>query len=376
MFAKKLISLDIGSQNIKIVVGKCQKNKVYIDKTVMVDTPLHAVEDGNIVDKIRLREEIKNALGINNINVKDAICTTNSNLIINREIVIPEAEEDELLTMIKFEIQQYLPIVMDNYIVQYNVIENIEGEEEQVPNKVRALAVVYPKHVAEEYLSLLEDANLKAHSLDVNFNSINKLLKDDVDINGEQYIVNETNANINISEYTIEPINKSSICETVAFIDMGAESISINIYCEGQMCFSKIIPSGGSDIDKIAAREYEVTLEQAEKRKKEFCDLMKENDQHSMEEFNALIKETLNKWIEEIVRIFKYYKNKNVGNKIDKIYIYGGSSRLKGLEAYMTEFLNIKVERIISMGNIVCGKNADKNELDYYLNAIGAIIRL
>ncbi|MBI6873863.1 pilus assembly protein PilM [Clostridium aciditolerans] len=162
----------------------------------------------------------------------------------------------------------------------------------------------------------------------------------------------------------------------MAFIDMGAENLSVNIYSNGQMNFSRMTTSGGNIIDKNIAREYDTTLEDAEKMKKQYCDLLEENNFKKMEQLNGIIKEDVNNWIEEINRILQFYKNKQVGNKVDKIFIHGGSSRLKGIEAYMSRALNVPVVRVKSMSNIILGKDVDKEQLDLYLNAIGAIIRL
>lgn len=377
MFQRNIFSLDIGSQNTKIVIGKHQKNKLYIDRAIIVDTPLHCIEDGNIVDKLRLSQEIKNTLGINSIKTRDATCTTNSTTIINREITIPKAEDSELETMVNFEIQQYLPIIMEDYLIQYKVLETIQDDNfENSLNKLKVLVVVYPKHMAEGYFETLKAADLKPSVLDVNFNSINKLLKNDIEINGEKHTINKQLTPIDISGHSIGPINKDSINETVAFIDMGAENLSVNIYSNGQMNFSRMTTSGGNIIDKNIAREYDTTLEDAEKMKKQYCDLLEENNFKKMEQLNGIIKEDVNNWIEEINRILQFYKNKQVGNKVDKIFIHGGSSRLKGIEAYMSRALNVPVVRVKSMSNIILGKDVDKEQLDLYLNAIGAIIRL
>lgn len=363
LFTKRINLLDIGTQNTKIVLGKYQKNKVYIDKVIIMDTPLYSIEDGTVVDKLKLSQEIKNTLGINSVKTKEVNCTTNSKSIINREIIIPKAEDGELDTIVKFEIQQYLPIIMEDYIIQYKVIETIQHENsENLIDKLRVLVVVYPKHMAESYLEMLKDADLKPNVLDVNFNSISKLFSECVEINGEKYNAKETTA----------PINRDFINDTIAVIDMGAENLSVNIISNGQVDFSRMTTSGGSLIDRHIAREYDITLEEAEKRKKHNCDL---SDESNSEKLNNTIKEDVNGWIEEINRIIQFYRNKKVGNKVDKIFIYGGSSRLKGIEEYMTRALNIPVIKIRSMSNIILGKDVDKELLDFCLNAIGVIIR-
>lgn len=378
MFSKKILSLDIGSKNIKIVTAKQRKNKVYIESTSMTPTPLHCIEDGNITDKNRLIEAIENILGMNNIKVEDTYCTTNSTDIINREMIVPKAdEEDELDTIISFEIQQYLPIILDDYILQYNILEEIKNEVlENSLDKLKIMVVAYPKGMAEKYLNLIEELDLKAKALDLNFNSINKLVRMDVEINGEIHIVGERYGSININGHNIEPANKGFIGNRVAFIDMGAESISVNIYSKGKIEFTRIIASGGNTLDRAIAAKYDINLEEAEKRKKQYCDLIEENKAEGLEEFNKLIKNIIDNWISEIGRILHFYRNKKLGNNVDKVYLYGGTSRLKGIEKYMGDSLNTPLCKLYSMGNIVFGSEANSDDLDYYLNAIGAIIRL
>ena len=109
---------------------------------------------------------------------------------------------------------------------------------------------------------------------------------------------------------------------------------------------------------------------------------------------NDIAKAQVRNWIHEIERLFNYYKSTGQGNKIDKIYIYGGSSNLKGIETFIKDALNLPVIKIQSLSNVNCSKinvsKVDKSKIDIfkvdsskvdvelskYLNAIGAIIRL
>jgi type IV pilus assembly protein PilM len=376
LLTKKIISLDIGTQNTKIIIGNYQKNKVYIEKAIIVDTPFHTIEDGNILDKLRISSELKSTLGVNSVKTKEINCTTNSTSIINREITIPKAEDGDLETIVNFEIQQYLPIIMEDYIVQHKVIETIKDESSDNPlEKLRVFVVVYPKTMAETYLDMFQDAGLRPNVLDVNFNSINKLFSDCVEINEEKYITNTKTTSSESLDDNMTSDNEEFINNTIAVVDMGAENLSVNILSNGQIDFSRITTNGGSAIDKLIAREYDITLEEAEKRKKEYSDLLGLGDVEHMAELNNLIKEELNGWIEEINRIIQFYKNKKAGNKVDKIFIHGGNSRLKGIEEYMSRILNIQVIKIRTMDNVILGKDVDKEQLDLYLNAIGAIIR-
>ena len=71
-----------------------------------------------------------------------------------------------------------------------------------------------------------------------------------------------------------------------------------------------------------------------------------------------------------------YYKSKNTQNNIDKIYICGGSSNIKGLERYVSTKLNMKVKIVQGNSNIEFKKGVEEVNISEYINAIGALIRL
>ena len=58
MFNSKILSLDIGSKNTKIVLGTQSKKNVIIEKAITMPTPLGAYNDGNILDIAKFENEI------------------------------------------------------------------------------------------------------------------------------------------------------------------------------------------------------------------------------------------------------------------------------------------------------------------------------
>ena len=343
---KRVISLDIGTQNIKVVVGKCTKNKINIEKAFMFKSSVDDSSEDSLKNLTVLPKEIETFLINNNVKVKNANVTGNSTTIINREIIVPVANEDELETLVKFELQHYLPINMDDFIVQFSILEkiNVEGLE-----KLRILAVIYPNKLAKNYMEILKTAKLKPNALDVNYNTIKKLILHG-DINSE----NENNSQ-----------------ETIAVIDMGAESLEANIYTNHNLEFARIIKSGGKQIDINIAKSFNMSVIKAETEKIEQCDLMN----YEKSEVARLIRADVEEWMEELGRIIQFFKNKKVGNNISKIFIHGGSSRLKGLEEYMEAKFRIPVKHIDKLNNVIFNKDINSEDIDHYLNAIGAIIR-
>jgi len=65
-----------------------------------------------------------------------------------------------------------------------------------------------------------------------------------------------------------------------------------------------------------------------------------------------MISPTLRRLKNEILRSFDYYKDQFREEKIDKVLLTGGSSKLKGLDAYLSDALGITVEILEPLKNI------------------------
>lgn len=345
---RKVVAFDIGSTTTKIVEGIYFKENLSVNKFVEISTPKGTISDGAIVNKEALISRLQQTLSENSISAKEGICTNNSTSIINRELMIPKVEDDEIETVVRYEIQQYLPINLDDYVLQTNILgeEEIEGNQ-----KLNVRAIAYPEKMARGYYELLEELNLKPYALDVNYNALNKLINY-VDV---------------INEYEYNPK------ESIVFIDMGATSLDVNIYNEGILQFTRIIKNGGIDIDEILIQMLNISKDEIEQYKEKNINLREEN----VNAQNRAVINEIDEWIDKIEKVIQFYKNKNMGIGVDKIFIYGGTAKIKGLCEYMTSKLLINVVRIQSIPKIDLNSNHGTYEsIDSFINAIGSIIRL
>ncbi len=341
VICKKAISIDIGSENTKIIVGKYHKNKVIIDKAFSFKTPKDSIDDGHIKDIDSLARAINDALDSNNVKNDNVIFTTNSTSIINRTIIIPKVNEDEIESVIKYEVQQYLPINLEDHMIQYNVLGEkvIEGNE-----KLEVLIVVYPNKMVYSYAELVNKIGGKPYALDLNYNSKRK------------------------AYYVMNP----EIKESILSIDMGAENIGLTIMKDNELILIKTTKSGGNYLNSKISKVLEISLENAEMQKRENCNLMNREEGP----LEHVVREVVDSWFDEASRIIKYYKSKNTQNNIDKIYLCGGSSNIKGLERYVSTKLNMKVKIVQGNSNIEFKKGVEEVNISEYINAIGALIRL
>jgi type IV pilus assembly protein PilM len=340
---RKVVAFDMGSSTIKIVEGTYYKNDLTIEKYITIPTPKDAIIDGEIKKEEELCGKLSDVLKENGIKAKYGICTTNSSLIINREILIPKVEEEEMETVVRYEIQQYLPINLEDYILQGTIIN-----EQEVDGiiKLNIRVIAYPEKIARGYYNLILKLQLKPYALDVNYNAINKL--------------------INLSEIKNEFINPK---ETFVFIDFGASSIDVNIYNKGQLDFTRIIKDCGNEIDEMLMERNGIKVDEIKKFKEKNIDL-----NENIDPVNVLTREIVDEWIEKIEKIIQFYKNRNMGNELNHIFVFGGSSKLNGLEEYMTQKLGRQTKKK-GLYKIVFKSNDDGEPIDDFINVIGSVIR-
>ena len=322
----KCLSIDIGSSYIKFAVGQKMGRRLKVDKTFKARLPAGVYENGHMHNIQEMKSIIQGALNANSVKLKDVICTLHSTDAIKRELVVPAVAPEDLSEMVSYEIGQYLPIDINSYVLQYKIVR--EFEEENV-KKYELLVAALPKEIVHNIYSMLIEMGLDPYALDIHSNAVDKIA----------------------AEY--ELFNEASIKEnTVAFLDLGHENINVIIVEKGQYKFNRLIKNGTRDFEQLTTEFEFKTID--------------EISQHL---------DVVDRWIEEIDKVFKYYTSRSVDNTIDKIFIYGGISVMEGLDTYIHERLNIPVELIKFIDNveIVAG---NEYTLAQSLNAISAIIRL
>ena len=348
---KHLISIDIGSFNTKIAVGGFEKGRLNIDKMFAFDTNQGSMMDGKLISvdgkSDALRSSIVQALNDHKVRNKNTIFTVQSTSIIRRDLDIPHVKQNEMESMIRFEIEQYLPIDLNEYIIEYKVLE------EKQDNKLRILIAALPKEIAEDYLEITHKMNLEPKALDINSNAVSKLFGIKQQINDHAY----------------------NLENTAAFIDMGCSNINISILSKGLFQFSRLIPTGGKELTSAIAEAYGMTMEEAEKKKRSSINLNNGAGFHDDAVLDEMVRNIVFRWTEEIQRVFQFYKTRNANNDINEVYIYGGTSNLRGIAEYMENTWNLPTRKIKSLSSVTFGKDMDDIGLEYYLNTIGAIIR-
>ncbi|MGL6057175.1 MAG: type IV pilus assembly protein PilM [Culicoidibacterales bacterium] len=346
LLKKDLVIIDLGTAWMQIVVGRfdSQNQKFLLKHVFELPMPNGCFDDGKLLNETRIATVIADGLAHRKIKTKDAIISVNSSQIINRDLFIPKVESEELETVIRYELQQYLPINLADYQIRY-----LLTEEEDEQGKVRVFVSAFPERMLSTYYQLLKQANLNPYSLELPLIALRKLI-------------------------AFSQINEVEMLsgQTVGFLDLGQENINLSIYHQGKIDFTRLIRSGCQVIDDALRREG-LKGEQLLSYKEERLDV-------STSEFTSEhpeVKQGVDQLIYEIEKFLQFYRNNNQTKQLELIYIYGGCAQIKGLAAYLEATVKIPVQVITTINNLeIHSKTEQATQITSYINVISSLIRV
>lgn len=356
LMGKEVLSIDLGQHTSKLVLGKITKSAIEIKRAFVLKTPAGCIENGKILDAGKLVNQLRQLVKEEKIKARYALCTVENAEVITREIVLPTSDEASMQSMLEFEVQQYIPVELSDYIVQSKIIEDFVHNEVK---KTRFLSAAVPKELVGNYYHIIQDLGIEPIILDIQSNSVDKLAF----------------AEIRAGD-TLELKDQS-----VAIVDFGYSHINVVLVEDGKYHFNRFIAEGAASIDRSLMSFFGCTIDEVERLKLLNIDLTpseeqsgtKDQSEDTMHAVN-MAKNVIDGWVMELERIFKFYAGRSLGNTVQKILIYGGTAQMQGFDAYLSKSFSLPVHRIKSLSGVK-QQDAANATIAPFVNAIGTLIR-
>lgn len=351
----QIISFDIGSSNMKVLVGNSKDGQIFIERYDIIPIPEDTIFDGKIYHRSKLAEILKKYMKEYKIKTKNIWVTISSSETILRSFELPRMKDKELKQAIKYEIEYLLPETIDNYVVDFNILQEyqIESQEEQV-DFLKVQAVALPKSIAMTYLETFEKAGLKILVIDIQPNNMAKLF------GGRKKL--------------IKPFkDQETIDQNIAIIDIGNQNTSITVLECDKVFLNRVIHKGGANITRLICETYEMDFNRAEEWKKN-NDIL---NQDINKELSSVLEEYIKELIVEINKILDFFISRSKEKKLDRIYLIGGSAKIKNIDRYFQNYTHINT----ALGNDYKNINfriedkSFKEDMLYLCNNIGILLR-
>ena len=308
--SKAVVGLDIGSSAVKAVELKTAGKNVKVVAFAIQPVPPDSIVDGAIIDGAAVAEAIRRVFENKAFKTKEVAASLSGNAVIVKKINLPVMTEAELAESIYWEAEQYIPFDIQDVNLDYQILDAGTGAESS--GTMDVLLVAAKKEKIADYTGVISQAGRVPVIVDVDAFALQNA-----------YEVN----------YGLEP------GQVVVLLNAGASAININIVTGDQSVFTRDISMGGNSYTEAVQKELNLPFESAEQLK---CG--HPVDGVTVEEVTPVLHAMTENVLLEIQKTFDFFKATASSDRIDRIVLSGGASRVDGFVQALQERFSTTVE--------------------------------
>jgi type IV pilus assembly protein PilM len=328
---KSVLGVDIGSSSIKVVQLRRDRGRVVLETYGAIALgPYAGVEIGRATalgaDKIS--EALRDVLREANVTTDDAAVAVPYASSLVSMLKLPKAVEKDLAQVVPIEARKYIPVPINEVLLDWFVVS--DTKKLPADGKLEILLVAIHNDTIAKFRSIGTEAKLKTAFFEIEiFSAVRAAL-----------------------DHGLAP---------VAVADLGAGTAKFYVVERGIIRESHIINHGSQDLTLAASRALNLTVVQAEERKRKFG-LTGEGETADLKKSLEL---TLSPLIAELARTIAAWEQRN-NQTLSALVLTGGGATLRGLK----ELMQSKIQAPVRMADPF-GKTASPAFLEKILQEAG-----
>ena len=321
--SKSRVGIDIGTAAIKAVELSKRGGRFVLENYGFFELkgPTGDTSEGQSILKLPDEEIIwgvKELLKKSNIRGRDAVASIPSFSTFATVIEMPYLSEEDLAKAIPFEARKYVPIPLDEVILDWSIVGVLDGAQASPAKSasgkstnVEVFLAAVPKDETVRYQRIMREAGLNLVALELeNAGLIRALLGNDL--------------------------------SPTAIVNIGGRSTSIVIVNKGYERLSHNYEIGGFEITKSIARSLNITLDKAEDLKRRLG--LNDSNENIIKEAMVSLVDMM---IFEAKKTITSYEESH-GQKIARVVLVGGIVNMPNFVNYFKERLG----RDVLVGNV------------------------
>jgi type IV pilus assembly protein PilM len=263
--------------------------------------------------------------------------------VVVREIVVPWLPEKELKDSLPYQVQEFIPIPVEEAVLDFDVLEEFEHEGARM---LRVLLVAAQRPMVQQVVEVAHQAKLEPVGVDLTaFALVRSVGTRDTAL--------------------FEAAGEEAV------IDVGAEITSIVVHEAGVPRFVRMLPTGGNDITNAVARALGVSVEEADQLK---AGVPVAGSPVSVEDARQVAYGRAASFVDEIRSSLEFYTAQSPRARITRVLVTGGGSKLNGFVELLQERLTIPVDRAHPFQKVLANKDVDQQAEALLAVAIGLAI--
>lgn len=334
------IGLDIGSKTVKIVELTHEGKTFKLRGSGVIGYSGKAIEHIEDPKELTgLSEAIRKLHKEAKISSKEVIIALPEPQVFTRTIKFPLLTDQEIAAAVKWEAEQYIPIPVNEAIIQHQVLER---REKSIPPEVVVLLIAAPRKLVEKYVKVVQMAGLTVTAVETELVSLVRALA---------------------------PVDK-----VVLLADFGARSTDLAIAKNGLLSFSRSIPTAGEAFTRAVAQSLGIEYKQAEQYKKTYGLSGKQLEGKVRGALDPVIRMVT----DEIKKAIHFYQTEERGEMPVSVILSGGTAGMPEVISALTKILGLEVVIGNAFGKVSVEPQAAKSLAPYaplYAIAVGLALR-
>jgi type IV pilus assembly protein PilM len=328
--AKGRIGLDVGSTAVRaaeVVLGSDPPSLV---RAAQVPLPPGAVESGEVRDVEALSAAMRELWQRGAFKGRQAVLGVGNQRVVVREVTVPSLPPKELKQSLPFQVQDLIPIPVEEAVLDYDVLEELEQDGAKM---LRLLIVAAHRDMVNQMVDAAVRAKVEPVGVDlVPFALIRAVGQDgglgldEADAGGE------------------------------GIVDVGADVTNICVHDRGVARFVRILPSGGRDVTVAMATSLGIPEEDAEALKRN----QPVEGGPPAEQVENTRKARVAALVDEIRSSLDFYRAQTPGAEVSRVLVTGGGSKLPGLVDLLDERVDAQVQRGHAFQRVAVRLDMDK----------------
>jgi type IV pilus assembly protein PilM len=341
--SKTAVGLDIGTSSVRAAQVTVSKGISTLDRFGQVALPAGAVRDGEVIDTETVSAALKQLWAQTKFTTKKVVLGVANQKVVVRQVDLPWLPGDELRQALPFQVQDFIPIPVEQAILDYHPLEElVDGTGARM---LRVLLVAASREMVNSILSAVTSAGLKPTAVDLtSFALLRSLVQSD-------------------------ELGMATSAE--ALIDIGANVTNIVVHQGGSPRFVRILLMGGGDVTEALAERAGVPLEHAESMKQ--ATGMGIPNQANPHAAMRVIEAVGGSLVEEIRGSLDYYSAQPAAVRINRIVLTGGGSRLGGFAERLAASTRMPVELGSALTSVRIGKTGLSEEQLAYIEPLASV---
>jgi type IV pilus assembly protein PilM len=306
---KQAVGLDIGSSALKAVeLRPTRKDEFELVSLGSEELSQDCIVDGVIISKLPVSDAINRIFTQQSIKNSRINTSISGHSVIVKKIALPTQSDEDLAESIRWEAEQYIPFDISDVNLDYQVL----GENAGTGN-LDILLVAVKKDKIIDYTSVVKMAGKNPVLVDVDAFALQ-----------------------NAYEINYEPTSKN----TVALLDIGASTMTINIVSGTDFLFTRDVGVAGHQYTEFLQKEFNLSFSQAQalKHGESVESLNPSEAVHVIDSVTEII-------CMEIQKTYDFFKSTTTVDHIDRMIISGGASHTPGLIETLARKFEIPTEK-------------------------------